>query len=174
MSISLVGMSYAISIESFVAAIDQQTEKKGGKEKQMLFLESLHTLLISPSFTNSPYHQIFAELARYSYEKIQTLKTSTTSKIPTTEVIKTSDGTNYIHINNVDVQKVKDAVLGWHNTERSNMKVSLYSYHSDLEKSATTRAKVLRTEARTNNTHRRKSGDGYYNYASIMQWFNDL
>ena len=65
-------------------------------------------------------------------------------------------------------------MLGRHNAERIAIGATPYGYHSDLEKAATTRAKVLNAEARTSNTHGRKSGDGYYNYTSIMEWFNNL
>lgn len=173
-SFALVGISHAVSIEWFTTAIDKQTEKKGNTQNQIKFLESLQTLLTSSSFKNSPYSQIFEELANYSYEKIQKIKNQTSSNATSSRETKKSDGSNYINIDNVDIQKVKDTVLGRHNDERRSRGVTPYSYHSDLEKSATTWANLLNTEARTSNTHTRKSWDWYYNYNSITAWFNEL
>ena len=165
---------YSISIESFTTAIDKQTEKKESREQQIAFLETLHTLLTSPNFQNSPYHQMFTELSYYSYEKMQLLKSQPSESIIPVGVIRRFDGTDTIAINNVNAQQVREAVLGRHNTERIKIGVNPYQYHSDLELSASTRANVLRNEARISNTHTRKSGDGYYNYTSIMEWFNNL
>lgn len=117
-------------------------------------MESLQTLLTSSSFKNSPYSQIFEELANYSYEKIQKIKNQTSSNATSSRETKKSDGSNYINIDNVDIQKVKDTVLGRHNDERRSRGVSPYNYHSDLEKSATIWANQLNTEARTSNTPR--------------------
>jgi uncharacterized protein YkwD len=74
----------------------------------------------------------------------------------------------------VDIQKVKESLLTRHNQERQTKGVTPYSYHSDLEKSAQTWAEVLNTEARTSNTHLRNPGDGYYNYESITNRFENL
>jgi uncharacterized protein YkwD len=65
-------------------------------------------------------------------------------------------------------------LLMWHNKERTSRGVASYTYHSDLEKSAQHRADQLKAEGRTSNTHTRNAGDGYYNYASITDWFATL
>jgi hypothetical protein len=65
-------------------------------------------------------------------------------------------------------------LLLWHNTERTLRGVSPYAYHSDLERSAQIWADTLRADERTSNTHMRNSGDGYYNYAGITDWFAQL
>jgi uncharacterized protein YkwD len=166
------GVSNAITLESFTSAIDQQVEQQGSTEKKISFLEGLKSLLESPTFTTSEYYQMFAELANYSYQKIQTIKSTPDSTVRWQT--KPSDGKSYLTLSNVNLQTVRDTLLGWHNDERISLGLSPYAYHSDLEKSATTWAEVLKNEERTSNTHSRSSSDGYYNYESIMDRFGGL
>jgi hypothetical protein len=63
----------AVSIESFTTAIDQASTKKGSIANQISFLKTLEMLLQSSSFTSSDYKDIFAELSRYTTEKLRTL-----------------------------------------------------------------------------------------------------
>lgn len=170
------GFSCAITLESFTNTIDKQVEKQSSLEKKVSFLEGLNTLLNSPSFVNSEYKQMFQELTNYNYQKIQNLKSSSSNQTPNAPrwQTKVSDGKSYINIPNIDLQRVRDTVLWRHNSERNTLGLNAYAYHSDLEKSATTWAEVLKDEARTSNTHSRKSWDGYYNYNSITNRFKEL
>jgi hypothetical protein len=72
------------------------------------------------------------------------------------------------------VWKVREAILSWHNEERSNIWVNSYMYNLDLEWSATYRADNLANSHKTNNLHLRNIWDGYYNYNSILNWFSSL
>jgi uncharacterized protein YkwD len=129
----------------------------------------LETLLTSPDFTNSQHTQTFSELEQYITNKIKSLQTQ-----PSQGITKKSDGTNYISIANVDSQKIKDTLLQRHNQERTSKGATPYSYHSDLEKTAQTRADLLNAESRTSNTHQRNATDGYYSYDSITERFETL
>lgn len=162
----------ALSIESFTTAIDQTSTKKGSVANQINFLRTLETLLKSSNFTSSTYKDIFTELSRYTTEKIN--KLTQQGAIPSGTTIKSSDGTSYLNLSNVNSTKIREMLLMWHNQERILCGASPYAYHSDLEKSAQIRADNLRAEERTSNTHTRNSGDGYYNYASITNWFANL
>ncbi|MDR2190263.1 MAG: CAP domain-containing protein [Candidatus Peribacteria bacterium] len=79
-----------------------------------------------------------------------------------------------MHLDNVNPAKIREMLLMRHNQERTSRGVAPYAYHSDLEKSAQTRADQLKAEERTSNTHLRNAGDGYYSYASITDWFATL
>ena len=72
-------------------------------------------------------------------------------------------------ITNINQQKVRDTRLQWHNDERNILGLADYSYDTQLEQTATTRAKYL--SKLWSSTHKRKSTDGYYNYTSIKEWF---
>ena len=174
----------AISIEDLTSAIDKATIKKGSITNQISFLKSLQSVLQTPEFTNSIYKDIFVELERYTNEKMVKLQStsantsaaSSTNTRPTSthSTVKKSDGTNYINLPDVDSQKIKTTLLQRHNQERANVGASPYAYHSELEKSAQTRADYLNRKSITSNTHQRNPGDGYYSYESISNRFGDL
>jgi len=83
--------------------------------------------------------------------------------------------------NKIDIQKIRDYRQGLHTTERATKWKDPYIYNLQLEQAAYTRAKFLLTEwadrlkvkNRSRSTHWRKTGDGYYNYNSIKEWFAD-
>ncbi|MDR3168310.1 MAG: hypothetical protein LBU27_00670 [Candidatus Peribacteria bacterium] len=79
-----------------------------------------------------------------------------------------------MEIANVDVQRVRDTVLAWHNAERANVGADAYVYERDLEATAQTWANHLNATATTASTHVRTVGDGSYNYEKIMEWFSEL
>ncbi|MDR2190264.1 MAG: hypothetical protein LBP53_03600 [Candidatus Peribacteria bacterium] len=74
-SMCILPLVFAVSVESLISSIDQASAKKGSPTHQISFLKSLETLLNSPSFTTSQYKDIFAELSSYTTEKIKQLST---------------------------------------------------------------------------------------------------
>lgn len=75
-------------------------------------------------------------------------------------------------IGNVDWNEVGEKWLEWHNAERRKLWLDEYDLNESLNFSSLEWAKHL---AELNySTHKRKSSDGYYNYSSILSWFNDL
>jgi hypothetical protein len=74
----------------------------------------------------------------------------------------------------VNVQKIREAILSWHNKERNNIWVNPYTYNLDLEWSATTWANNLAKSGKTKNLHPRNAWDWYYNYNSMLNRFSDL
>ncbi|MDR0650409.1 MAG: hypothetical protein LBG59_03185 [Candidatus Peribacteria bacterium] len=62
-----------MSIENFMTAIDQASIPKGSVANQISFLKTLEVLFKSSNFTSSPYKDIFAELSKYTTEKIHKL-----------------------------------------------------------------------------------------------------
>lgn len=71
----------------------------------------------------------------------------------------------------VDLNKVREVRLSLHNTERTTKSLTPYVYDYALEWTATTWSEYLADLGRT--THKRKSWDGYYSYASIKSWFQN-
>ena len=93
-----------------------------------------------------------------------TNKTTSTKKLP-----HLSD-----NFSNIDEQKVRNAILSWHNDERESVWVNDYKYNLDLEWSATVWANKLASSSKTTNLHLRNSWDGTYSYNSILNRFSDL
>ena len=72
---------------------------------------------------------------------------------------------------NIDIQAVKDTRMQWHNQERVSEGLAPYTGNSLLDTSSQTWAEYLKKLGTT--THRRTKKDGYYNYRSIKNWFDD-
>lgn len=74
-------------------------------------------------------------------------------------------------ITNIDQEKIRTTRLKRHNDERATKNLASYSYETQLEQTATTRAQYL-SQLNT-STHKRLSSDGYYNYDSIKERFEN-
>lgn len=72
---------------------------------------------------------------------------------------------------NVDFTKVQSTRLEWQNGERGKLGLNLYTGSVLLKKSAQQRAETLKNKWTT--THKRLTGDNYYNYRSIKNRFAD-
>ncbi len=74
-------------------------------------------------------------------------------------------------IPNVDMQAVRDAWLGWHNEARARKWLYVYKWSPELEITAHNWSVYL--ASLNASTHKRKASDWYYNYTSILEWFNN-
>ena len=84
----------------------------------------------------------------------------------------TNQQATWIQISKIDVAKVREVWLSLHNAERKIKWLTPFVYSSALEWAASTWANYL--ASRNGTTHKRKSTDGYYSYASIKSWFANL
>lgn len=164
-------VTQAIEIEGFISAIDSATAKRPTLNQQISFVQSLTTLLNTPSFTTSQYADTFAELSTYTQNKVLILQGNQTLAGLKAQAIKPSTNQTYFSLPNVDSERVRNAFLDWHNQERNSVWLPSYSYHSELERSAHIWSESLRDEARTVNTHTRAPDTAYYNVQSIKNWF---
>ncbi|MDR0282887.1 MAG: CAP domain-containing protein [Candidatus Peribacteria bacterium] len=175
----------ALDITAFTPAIDRKVASKSTLKEKISYLQGIQAVLALPAFKTHSEARIFANLEDYIKNFMNALEhengvTPPTPAPPSLRVARnntdvlSSDGKSYLVVENVDVQKVRNTLLSRHNEERQTKKLSAYTYHSNLEKSAQIWARVLNEEARTSNTHARKPGDGYYNYNSIMEWMEEI
>lgn len=74
-------------------------------------------------------------------------------------------------IANIDQEKIRTTRLDRHNDERITENLTPYIYDTQLEQTATSRAQYL-SQIDT-STHKRKNTDGYYNYDSIKERFEN-
>lgn len=73
---------------------------------------------------------------------------------------------------NVDWNQVQNTWLSWHNEERAKLWLKAYKLNESLNFSSLVWAQHL--AELNHSTHARKTSDGYYNYDSILDWFNGL
>ncbi len=180
----------AISVADFTPALDKKVAKIETIAGKVKFLKSFSSLLDSPRFRAHENARLFAELRDYSlnmlevfeYElKEESLKNNTNNKTSGTiqNTIQQSAKLQELphlsdNLPNVNVQKIREAILSWHNKERNNIWVNPYTYNLDLEWSATTWANNLAKSGKTKNLHPRNAWDWYYNYNSMLNRFSDL
>lgn len=72
----------------------------------------------------------------------------------------------------VDLAKVRDSWLSWTNAARAQNGLSAYVYNPQLHRSANVWSQEAK--ARGNITHKRNSGDAYYDYNKVGDWFKNL
>jgi uncharacterized protein YkwD len=158
--------SVSLMTTLLTGVVDKAVAKKETSAEKIGVLKVYQMLFTSPELSASKNQRIYTAVAKYIKEEITALQTQEKAKPAVPNVA--------MEIANVDVQKVRDVVLGWHNAERANVGVNAYGYDRDLEATAQTWANYLNTTATTSNTHVRNVGDGYYNYEKITEWFEGL
>ena len=166
---------------------------KTTKEK-VVFLQNFADTLATPTFTKDKNARVYKDLRQYTLNmlnvfqhELQQEQTKSSSKTTstvssttksTTKTTSTISSTKLPHLSdnfsNIDEQKVRNAILSWHNDERYNVWVNPYSYNLNLEWSATVRANKLASSSKIQNLHLRNSEDWTYNYTSILNRFSDL
>lgn len=180
----------ALSVADFTPALDKKVAKIETTAGKVKFLKSFSSLLDSPRFRAHENARLFAGLRDYSlnmlevfeYElKEESLKNAANNKTSGTiqNTIQQSAKLQELphlsdNLPNVNVQKIREAVLSWHNKERNNIWVNSYIYNLDLEWSATIWANNLAKSGKTKNLHLRNAWDWYYNYNSMLNRFSGL
>jgi len=184
------GQIHALSLADFTPAIDKKVAKMKTTQEKVKFLQSFSDLLLDPTFTKDKNAWLFADIREYSLNMLRVFeyelqeeqaKSNSSNKQTTsnkTTITKKASISDLPHLSdnfsNIDEQKVRDAVLSWHNEERYNVWVNSYVYSLDLEWSATTWANKLANSGKTSNLHARNSWDWYYNYDSMLSRFSGL
>lgn len=93
---------------------------------------------------------------------------------PAQETLAVSTDSSIIYLNDrqyVDEEKVRQTWLQWTNDLRNELGRTPYSIDRRLNSTATARSKWAANIGSI--SHRRRSGDSYYNYNRIVQWFKD-
>ncbi|HMT27237.1 MAG TPA: CAP domain-containing protein [Candidatus Absconditabacterales bacterium] len=146
--------------------------RSAGKEKTQL--TRLVTLLdlYRPRLSDSQKIAIVDYLKELATQKLETLSVVSLANTGTTSNGSLFSG-NYTatSIKNVDMNTVRQARLGWFNTERKLVGVPAYSYNARLDATALERSDYSKKNGTI--THERNAGDGYYNYPVINQRFLD-
>ena len=184
----------ARSVADFTPAIDKKVAKMKTTQEKVDFLQMFSDLLTHPKFTQDKNAWLFEDLREYTLnmlnvfqhqlreEKAKSDVNNTSKSSKSTSTTKTSysnkSSTKLPHLSdnfsNIDEQKVRDAILSWHNDERDSLWLKNYKYNLNLEWAATIRANEISESWKTKYLHVRNSWDWTYNYNSILNWFYDL
>lgn len=163
-----LGTSFAaLSRDDFITVFETQEAPLSPTQRETYYKKVLTnlSLLISKNRDDEDQLAVFNWLKDYVATKLQNISpTNASSPLPSISLL--SSGMN---IANVDLEKVRAIWLSLHNIERATIWLTPFSYNYALEWTASTWANHL-ADIRT-TSHKRKSGDGYYSYASIKKWF---
>ena len=183
-----------LQLANFTPTIDRIVAKKKTTEEKVKFLKSFSDLLTDKSFTQDPKAWLFEDIREYTLNMLnvfqhelqqeqatkssKTSSKTTSSKASSSTTAKKASIKSLPHLqdnfSNIDEEKVRNAILSWHNDERDSLWLSSYIYNLDLEWAATVWANEIASSWKTKNLHVRNSWDWTYNYNSILNWFYDL
>lgn len=181
--------SFALNFElaDFTPALDKKIANMKTTKEKVDFLQSFISLLSSKKFTTDKNARLFRDLQNYSQNMLNVFQselyeenwnTNNTNKnkqsIKTIKTLQSDLPDLSSKFSNVDIQKIREEVLSWHNNERSSLGLKSYKYNLNLEWSATLRAENLKNLSITSNTHIREEWDNYFNYNSILNRFSNL
>ena len=175
----------SLSVADFSPALDKKIVKMKTTEEKVKFLQTFADLLTDPVFTKDKNAKLFSDLRDYTMNMLRVFeyelkeeqaknKSSSTATSSTQKISKSDLPHLSNNFSNINEQKIRDAILSWHNDERNNVWVNSYTYSLDLEWSATIWANKLVESHKTSNLHLRNTWDWYYNYNSILNRFSNL
>jgi polyribonucleotide nucleotidyltransferase len=136
----------AISVADFTPALDKKVANMKTTQEKVNFLQSFSDLLTTPKFTKDKNAWVYKDLREYTLNMLNVFqhelkqeqtksqskttastKTSTTKSTSTTKTTSNTSksSTKLPHLSdnfsNIDEQKVRNAILSWHNDERYNV-----------------------------------------------------
>ncbi len=174
-----INQSQAVSVADFTPILDKKIAKMETTQEKVEYLQSFANSLNNSKYTKSKNARLYKGIREYCLNMLNVFEHELKEEEFNNPIIQTSTKINNLphlsdNLPNVDIQKVRDAILSWHNEERHNVWANPYRYNLDLEWSATTRANNLSISGKTKNLHARNAWDWYYNYNSMTNRFSNL
>jgi len=178
-----VNQTQAVGVADFTPTLDKKISKMKNTQEKVEYLQSFTKLLSTPKYTKSKDTRLYKEIREYCLNMLNIFEHELKGEQPdnstTTNITQASAKIGNLpklsdDLPNVDVQKIRNAILSWHNEERLNIWMNPYAYNLDLEWSATLRANKLSTSGKTKNLHARNDWDWYYNYNSMTNRFSNI
>lgn len=171
--------SQAVSVADFTPILDKKIAKMETTQEKVEYLQSFANSLNNSKYTKSKNARLYKDIREYCLNMLNVFEHELKEEQLNNPIIQTSAKINNLphlsdNLPNVDIQKVRDAILSWHNEERRNVWANPYTYNLDLEWSATIRANNLSVSGKTKNLHARNAWDWYYNYNSMTNRFSNL
>ena len=177
-----VNQAQAISVADFTPTLDKKIAKMETTQEKVEYLQSFAGLLTNSKYTKNKNARLYKGVREYCLNMLNVfeheLKEEQANNPIATNKITSAKIGSLPHLSdslpNIDIQKVRDAILSWHNEERRNVWANPYRYNLDLEWSSTIRASNLSVSGKTKNLHARNTWDWYYNYNSMTNRFSNL
>lgn len=186
-----INFTKSLDINEFTPLLDKKIASLKTTEEKVIYLQWFTNILTNKKYTQNKDAQVFKNIREYSLNMLnsfqqelneEVIKNTTNTQNSWTNnslyITKTATITNLPHLSdnftNIDVEKVRNAILTRHNEERKFLGLNPYSYNMDLEWSATTRANKIASAHKTSNFHPRNNWDWYYNYNSMLTRFYNL
>ncbi|MDR2540411.1 MAG: CAP domain-containing protein [Candidatus Peribacteria bacterium] len=163
----------SVMTDMVISTVDKAVAKKGTVAEKIRVFKAYQALFSSSKYSKSKNQKIYTAVIAHIKEELVRLQSAEfvdSDHYPEKPVLPNVS----LDLPNVNVQKVRDTVLSWHNEERASVGVAPYFYSSAFEATAQTWVNNLKDNAITSNTHVRTTGDGYYNYDKITAWFAEL
>lgn len=169
---------YAVSVADFTPILDKKVASMKTTKEKVEYLRFFSDSLNATKYTKSKDAWLYQDIQKYIQNMLRVFEYELQEEQINSFTQVSSKIGNLPHMSNnlqnIDVQKVREAVLSWHNEERKNVWVNSYTYNLDLEWSATVWANKLVESGKTKNLHLRNSWDWYYNYNSLLNRFSGL
>lgn len=186
--------SSAVNLADFTPTLDKQIASMNSTEEKVKYLQTFSDLLSTPKYTQNKNSWLFKDIREYSLNMLNVfqheLNNETSKNLENTQIsnVQTTNNSNFSitsstiknlphlsdNFSNINEEKVRNAILSWHNDERRSLWLNTYTYNMDLEWTATLRANNLSTSGKIKNLHARNAWDWYYNYNSMINWFSNL
>ncbi len=169
----------AVSVADFTPILDKKIAKIETTKEKVEYLQSFSELLSKPEYTKSKDARLYKGIKEYCLNMLKVFESELKEEQANNPITQISAKIGNLpdisdNLPNVDVQKVRNAILSRHNEERGSLWRNAYKYNLDLEWSATLRANNLAVSGKTKNLHARNAWDWYYNYNSMTNRFSNL
>ena len=124
-----VNQTQAISVADFTPTLDKKIAKMETTQEKVEYLQSFANLLTNSKYTKNKNARLYKGIREYCLNMLNVfeheLKEEQANNPITTNNITSAKIDNLPHLSdnlsNVDVQKVRNAILSWHNEERRNV-----------------------------------------------------
>ena len=124
-----INQTQSVSVADFTPTLDKKISKMETTQEKIEYIQSFTKLLSSPKYTKNKDARLYKEIKEYCLNMLNVfeyeLKEGQTSDLTTTNYTQTSAKIGSLphlsdNLPNVDIQKVRNAILSWHNEERRN------------------------------------------------------
>lgn len=121
-SIVAINPAKALNPENFTPVIDRKIEKLTTIEQKVAFLQNLSSILSNNKYSKDKNSDFYDNIRTYSLQLLQNFQ----NLLDEESLIQISIQSKKLNlptlsdnISNIDEQKVRDAILSWHNEERN-------------------------------------------------------
>lgn len=129
-----INQTQAVSVADFTPILDKKISKMETTQEKVKYLQSFSQLLTNSKYTQSKNARLYKEIREYclnmlkvfEYELQEEQANNTTTHAAANNIIQSTPKIgNLPHLSdnfsNIDTQKIRNAILSWHNEERASL-----------------------------------------------------